>query len=82
MIVLGFDNYDLLRKNIKDTGIEVLELSEVLADALGIKKIEGENIKEEEGDIFAEVEANKRLREELKEEDFYDESEGENKNGT
>ena len=44
------ENYDLLRKNIGDTNIEIIELSQILADSLGIKsmeleeKIEGEEV--------------------------------------
>ena len=40
MIVIGFENYNLLRNNADNTGIKVFELSDVLANALGIKKIE------------------------------------------
>ena len=40
MIVIGFENYDLLKDNIGDTGVEVFEISEVLANSLGIKKID------------------------------------------
>ena len=36
MIVVGFENYELLKANSEGSGIEVYELSEVLADALGI----------------------------------------------
>lgn len=74
IIVIGFDNYEILNRNVGDTGVEVTELSRVLGIALGLK-VEGfgEEFLDEEGQIFAEVEANKRLREELNEEDFYDE---------
>lgn len=52
MIVCSLEEYQLLKKNSKDTGIEVLEFSEVLADSLGIKKLKnelnGENQKFEE----------------------------------
>jgi len=89
IIVIGFDNYDILKKNIGDSGIEVLELSEVLANALGIRMFEEKGISEEpiEGEevilrvkdvdsfkknILVETKSNMRLREELKEEDYYD----------
>ena len=73
MIVVGFDNYGLLKNNIDNTEIEVFELSDVLANALGIKKIEvlEEPIEGEER-ILLETKANIRLQDELKEEDYYD----------
>ena len=40
MIITSLENYDLLRKNTVDSGIEVVELSDALARALGIKKSE------------------------------------------
>ena len=40
MIVSSFDNYNLLKKNTSNTGVEILELSEVLANSLDIKKYE------------------------------------------
>lgn len=60
MIVVGFDNYDLLKKNIGDTGIRILELSEVLGNAFDIKKIEGEEVVERGDEIFSEVRTNQR----------------------
>jgi len=39
MIVVGFENYSLLKDNSDGSGVEVFELSEILADALGIKQI-------------------------------------------
>jgi len=42
MIVASLENYDLLRKNIGDSGIEVVELSDALTRAFGIKKSEVE----------------------------------------
>jgi Fe-S oxidoreductase len=36
MIVTSFDNYDLLIKNASDKEIEILELSEILAQALNL----------------------------------------------
>jgi len=71
MVVLGFDNYNFLKKNIEDTGIEVLELSEVLGHALGIKEVqeEADEIIAGEDKIIEEVKANTRLREEINEEE-------------
>jgi len=45
MIVIGFENYSLLKDNVGDSDIEILELSTILADSLEIKKMEvsGEN---------------------------------------
>jgi Fe-S oxidoreductase len=40
IIVIGFENYNILKNNSESTGIEVLELSHILADALKIKKLE------------------------------------------
>ncbi|MBD3252572.1 hypothetical protein GF386_02485 [Candidatus Pacearchaeota archaeon] len=77
LVVSSVEDYALLKK--QDVGIEVLEISEVLAVALGIKKKEVEKSDEEvreeiEGEkrILAETRANMRLQEEIKEEDYYD----------
>ena len=45
MIVIGFETYSLLKDNVGDSDIEILELSTILADSLEIKKMEvsGEN---------------------------------------
>ena len=88
LVVVGFENYDLLKKNVGDSDIEILEFSDVLAQALGIKifsKIEEEVIEGEdrvlnsrevdESKVLTETKANMRLRDELKEEDYYDEFE-------
>lgn len=82
MIVVGFTNYNLLKKNSINQGVEILELSTVLCEALGIKvqeeieeKIEGEEkiLEENKKDkILTETRADINLREELKEEDYYD----------
>jgi len=40
LVVCSLEEYDLLKKNSKDTGIEVLELTDILGLALGIKKKE------------------------------------------
>jgi|TARA_B100001971_G_C18246344_1_gene574527 Fe-S oxidoreductase len=72
IIVASVENYDLLKKNSKDSDIEILELSQVLAIALGIKKKEPEIVEEEisgEEQIILDVEANERIREELKDEE-------------
>jgi len=50
IIVCGFENYDLLKKGSKDTGVEVFELSEVLGQALGIEIIQKEVEEEIEGE--------------------------------
>jgi len=47
MVVVGFENYSLLKDNSKDTDIEVYEFSEILSDALGIKKIKTDELNEE-----------------------------------
>ena len=77
MIVIGFEEYDLLKKNSIDMGVQVLEISEVLANAIGIKKIEGEMEEENnEKSILLETKANIRLQEELREEDYYNDIKG------
>lgn len=40
IVVVGFENYNILKNNSKDFKIEILEFSDILADALGIKKLE------------------------------------------
>ena len=70
-IVASVENYNLLRKNKGDSGVEILELSEVLAIALGIKKKEPEVVEEEisgEQQIILNIEADERMKKELKEE--------------
>jgi len=89
MVVIGFDNYDLLRKNSVDSGVEILEFSSVLCKALGIQILEDseegiegeEKILDEDSEaenVLTETKANMRLREELKEEDYYDDLEEDN----
>lgn len=65
MIVIGFEEYDLLKKNSIDIGIQVLEISEVLANALGIKKIDVSEMEEKnnEKDILLETKSNITLKE-------------------
>ena len=78
IIVASVENYNLLKKNIGDSGMEVLELSEVLAIALGIKRKEPEIVEEVEEEISGEeqilldVKANERIGQELKDEDEED----------
>jgi len=71
IIVASMENYQLLRKNAGDSGIEILELSEVLAIALGIKKkqpeFEEEEISDEE-QIVKDIEADMKMKSELNEE--------------
>jgi|TARA_Y100000034_G_scaffold49087_1_gene60659 Fe-S oxidoreductase len=74
MIVTSFDNYNLLKKNSENSGVEILELSDVIAKSLDIQKIIYEEEIEGEEKILAETRANMRLKEELKDEDYYDES--------
>jgi Fe-S oxidoreductase len=74
LVVTNFDNYNLLKKNSKDSGIEILELSEVLAKALDLQTVQYEENIEGEEKILAETRANIRLKEELKDEDYYDET--------
>ena len=71
LVVIGFQNYSLLRKNLKDSGVEVVELSEVLAEALGIKPVEKESVEEEvvEGE---EKILTERFGEEIRKEGYYD----------
>jgi len=42
IVVFSFENYNLL-KSVHDTGIEIIELSEIIGEALGIKRIESKN---------------------------------------
>ena len=71
MIVASMENYQLLKKNSGDSGVEILELSEVLALALGIKKKEPEFVEEEISDeeqIISDIESNKKLKNALDDE--------------
>jgi Fe-S oxidoreductase len=84
IIVTGFENYNLLKKNIGDSGVRVFELSEVLANSFGIRGFEDdsegiigeENILEDNEksgeEVLDETKANIKLEEEIKEEEFYD----------
>ena len=78
LIVSSVEDYDLLKKNIKELGVEVLELSEVIAEALEIKKIKFENDEEiiGEEDIYLETKKNEKPENELTEkESSYEEME-------
>jgi Fe-S oxidoreductase len=73
IVVASMKNYDLLKKNADGLDIEILELSEVLARALGIKIKEIES--EEEESIIGEqevidLEEDMKIKNELKEEIF------------
>lgn len=48
VVVVGFENYSLMKEVSEEVGIRVFELSEILADALGIKEINFEEVVEEE----------------------------------
>jgi len=71
IVVASMKNYELLKENSKDSGVEILELSDVLALALGIKIKEkqekSEEIDEEE-QIIIDLEADETIKRELKEE--------------
>lgn len=77
MIVSSLNNYQLLKKNSNETEIEVLELLDVLAYALGIKvreeKINEEELTKEE-QIILDIKADKRIKEELKNEEYGEEN--------
>lgn len=62
IIVASMKNYDLLKKNAGELGIQVLELSHVLAKALNIKiseEIKEESLEKEELAVDAETEREK-----------------------
>jgi len=74
IIVTSFDNYDLLKRNSAD--VEVTEISEILAEALGIKIkkiIEGPLSEEEE--IILDLKTDQKIKEEIKEDYLDDELE-------
>jgi len=77
IIVTSFENYQALNRNAEEFDMKVLEFSDVLAKALGIKIKEKEIPEEltEEKQLVLDAEANIKLEEELKEEDYYDEME-------
>jgi len=75
IVVASMKNYELLKNNSKDSGVEILELSDVLALALGIKikeKQESEEIEEEE-QIVIDLEADENIKQELKDEEEIEE---------
>ena len=53
IVVCSFEEYELLKKNSSETGIEVLELSDVLGFALGLKKQEFTTDEKEIEEILA-----------------------------
>ena len=86
MVVASLNNYQLLKKNAAEVSIEVLELSGVLANALGVKVKEEEIAEEEESGVtegaeplaeeeqlIIDIKADKKIGEELKED--YEEEE-------
>jgi heterodisulfide reductase subunit B len=81
IIVASLDNYKILKKNVGGLDIEILELSEVLGLALGIKEKEeqvNEEVSEEkevseEEQIIIDVKADQKIEEELKDEDYLEE---------
>lgn len=75
IIVASLENYQILNRNAEEFDIKVLEFSEVLAKALGIKVKKPEIPEEltEEKQLVLDVESNIQLEEELKEEDYGDE---------
>ncbi|MFA5856963.1 MAG: (Fe-S)-binding protein [Candidatus Pacearchaeota archaeon] len=67
IVVASIEEYHLLKKNSKEIGIEVLELGEVLALALGLKKeekIPEQEKFEEKEDIFSNIEDKDLIEEE------------------
>jgi len=72
IIVASMKNYELLKKNTEDSDIEILELSEVLALALGIKikekKAGDEDEVSEEEQIVIDLQADENIKKELKDE--------------
>lgn len=64
--VASLNDYELLKKNSEGTGVEILELGEILAIALGIKRKEHE--KNSQGQIISEAGANLKIQEELEDE--------------
>jgi Fe-S oxidoreductase len=76
MVVASTQSYNLLRKNAGED-LEILELSDVLASALGIKikddelNLEKTEQEKDEEDIIRETKANIKLDEEIKEEEAY-----------
>ena len=70
IIVCDFQNYELLKKNSQEFGIKVVELSDVLGVALGIKMPEPDSFSKEE--ILLNVKSNMAIEDELKEEDLYE----------
>ena len=71
LIVCSMENYELLKRNSENSGVEVLELSDVLSLALGISQPEDKEFNEEiskEEELVLEAKGEKMLANELKEE--------------
>ena len=65
LIVCSFEEYDLLKKNLQDSGIKIFELGEILGIALGLK----EGIDEDSEKVLLETKANMEIEEELEDEE-------------
>jgi len=75
IIVFSIKDYELLKKNSEGTGVEILELSNILANTLDIKQKEKEDFEEEitnEEQIDLEIKADRDIKEEIKEEDYHE----------
>ncbi|VVB78373.1 CoB--CoM heterodisulfide reductase iron-sulfur subunit D [uncultured archaeon] len=88
LIVCSFEEYDLIRKNSNESGIEVLELGEALGIALGIteklqeavENVSEDSEEEDSEEVLIETEANIKMEEEIEddsEEDYEDSEEDE-----
>lgn len=77
MIVASLADYQLLKKNSEEMDVEILELSEVLALALGIrikeKQVSEKKELTEEEQLIMNIKADRKIEEELKEEDYLEE---------
>jgi len=73
MIVVGFENYSLLNESAQDLDMEVFELGEILASALGIKKLKDSGPEVNGESILIETKANMNLQNKLVDEDYGDE---------
>ena len=70
IIVTDFQNLELLKKNVGQFDIQIIELSEVLAIGLGL--IISKSKMSEEEEILLDVKSNMDIEDELKEEDLYE----------
>ena len=83
IIVSSIEDYSLMKKNIGNSGIQIIEMSEILADALGIRRINSEtkNIGDsnEEEDSVEDLESEEKdLNEKPEEKDFVEKKEVKN----